>query len=287
MAQTISFVGLGNMGRPMALNLISSGYSVTVYDKDRERSSIFEKLNANVVYELKDVVKPGCILITMVSDDEALLDVISRVEHYLGAENIHIAMSTVSPETIEKIDKIHKIRNTGFLSSPVLGRPVAIENKEAALFLSGNKVLKDKITPIIKCFGEEIFDFGESLKSASIAKLAMNFLILSAIESMGEAFSFVEKSALNSSIFSNMVTQTIFSCAGYKYHAKNIVERNFTPAGFRLDLGMKDISLLIREAKKGNIDMPVAYLLEKRLNSCAKKNRDKLDWSAISLESLE
>ena len=290
MNKNIGFIGLGNMGLPMAHNLISSGYNLTVYDKDLERARSLLECGAVLAESPADVITSGCIVITMVSDDKALLEIVSGnkgIAKSLTHKEAHVAMSTVSPDTIQRVFEIHQKDGVGFLAAPVLGRPVAAETKKLWVFLAGDPLLKGKISHIFDNFSQGIYDFGDNIIAANMVKLAINFLILSAIESMGEAIAFVKKSGLDYNVFADVVTQTLFACSGYQYHAHNIASQTFAPAGFKLSLGLKDISLLMAKARDINMPMPICNLLYDRLLSGLAKKRANLDWSSITLGVLE
>lgn len=226
----------------------------------------------------------------MLPNDAVLLDIVETKEGLatlLTRSNIHISMSTVSPQTVEQVDQLHKQNGTGFVVAPVLGRPEAAENRKLWFFLSGNKRLKIKLNEIFLQLGQGVYDCGEEISLSSKIKLAINFMILTAIESMGEAFDFIEKVGIDRDQFAHIVRNTLFDCLAYRYHADNIAKRKFEPAGFKLSLGLKDINLLLDVSGKKNVPLPLANLLHSRLLASLAKNRGDLDWGAITINSAE
>jgi len=135
--------------------------------------------------------------------------------------------------------------------------------------------------------GEKIYPFHGEVNAASLVKLAINFLILSSIQAMGEAFAFLKNADIDRIPFANMLTETLFNCKGYRYHAHNIARQNFLPAGFKMPLGLKDINLLQECAQNNNTLMPLADMLHESILASLKKGRDDHDWSAISMLPLE
>lgn len=286
-AKKIGFIGIGSMGLPMVRNLMQAGFDVTIYDVVTERMKELIKEGAKAARTLSEVISPGGIIITMLTNDEILLEVISGkngIADLLGSNEIHISMSTVSPETTKKIYSIHQKRKTNFISGPVFGRPESAAKRQLWIFLSGKKKIKELVRPILDSLGQGIYDFGENITSANIVKLAANFLVLSAIETMGEAFTLIEKNNLDKTIFADMLTQTLFACPAYQYHAHKIALKKFSPAGFSLNLGMKDIKLIMENAQNAKASMPILKLLHKKLLFSVDKNRGNLDWAAITLD---
>lgn len=290
MNRKIFFIGVGNMGKPIAQNLIREGYHVTVYDKNTENATQLIDEGAHLATHLPEHFDSNCIVLTMLPHDEALIEVVEGqhgLAGLLGPNNIHISMSTISPETSQRMHDAHHIYGTQYISAPVLGRSDAAEAKKLWIFISGKETSKQLVIPILNRLSQKIYDFGEDVTSANVIKLAINFLILSSIEAMGESFTFIEKCGLNKEYFADMLCQTLFACPAYQYHAQNIANRKFSPAGFRLSLGKKDISLLLKAANSVNSPMPIASLLNDKLSTSLAKNRAQLDWSAITLNAAE
>lgn len=290
MNNEISFIGIGNMGSPMARNLMQAGFRLTIFDKDQKKMKELEREGAKLASKITDAITQKCFIITMLPNDEALIDVMlgeNKIAASLNQNHIHISMSTVSSQTLKEISQAHQNYGSGFIAAPVVGRPEAAAAKKLWIFLAGNNQIKNTARPILEHLGQGIYDFGEDITAANVIKLAINFLILSAIEAMGEAMAFIKKSNFDPTLFSDMICQTLFSCQAYQYHARNIATHNFSPAGFRLALGEKDITLLMQAAEKINVPMPLASLLYDRLISALAKKRDDLDWSAITLNCAE
>ena len=105
MSESVGFIGLGNMGAPMAANLLKAGFDVGVYNRTRLRAAPLEALGARVASLPAEVVKPGGILVTMVADDRALEEIASAgsgVLNALGLGGVHLSMSTVSPALADR-----------------------------------------------------------------------------------------------------------------------------------------------------------------------------------------
>lgn len=290
MRKKIGFIGIGHMGLPMVRNLIRGGYEVVMYDKSIDKRHTLRDMGFNVVDFPFQVISSESVLITMVPDDAALIEITTGEHGVMYAEDknyIHVSMSTVSPVTIEQINTAYKKIPAEFIAAPVFGRPSAVENKEIYFFLSGLSSSKKQIIDILNVLGKGCYDFGEKISAAAIAKLAANFLVASAIESMAEATVLVEKNGLSSQIFMSAMTSTLFACPVYDYHAQNISASNFLPAGFSVALGMKDIDLMMQLAQTVGAVMPYLSVLWQQFISTLSKQRAHLDWASIALNARE
>ena len=286
----IGFLGLGSMGAPMARNLLDSGLAVTVYNRTRSVAEAFGSAGASIAETPAGAVVEGGIAITMLANDAALEDVTlgpDGILQQLGKGGLHISMSTVSPETSKKLAALHAERGSLFLSAPVFGRPEAAAAKKLWICQSGSNAAKQRAKAILDILGQGIHDFGEDPGAANVVKLSGNFMILAAIETMAEAQALAEKNGIDRTMLANFFGQTIFSCPIYQNYGRTLAERAFEPAGFKLELGMKDVRLVRDVAEASMVPMPLADLLHARLLTSLAKKRGKQDWTAIELVTAE
>ena len=289
MSEMIGFIGLGNMGQAMASSLLKAGYTLVVYNRTLSKAKALTAKGARLAHQPGEAVPKGGIVITMVANDQALEEIVMSqgfLEN-LGSGGIHLSMSTISPETSRKLAQLHAQHGSYYLAAPVFGRPEAAAAQKLWICLSGPQIAKERVQPVLKALGQGIFDFGEDPGAANIVKLCGNFLILSAMEAMAEALTLAEKNGLDRSSVIDMLTHTMFSTSVYQNYGKMIAEKRHTPAGFRLDLGLKDIDLVRDVAEHSTMPMPLESLLHDRLVEGIARGHGDMDWSAISLEVLE
>ncbi|EGF31921.1 6-phosphogluconate dehydrogenase, NAD-binding [Oxalobacteraceae bacterium IMCC9480] len=286
----IGFLGLGSMGAPMARNLLKSGLEVTVYNRTRAVAEAFSADGAGIADTPAGAVVEGGIAITMLSNDAALEAVTLGQDgllHKLGKGGLHISMSTVSPETSKKLAALHAANGSLFLSAPVFGRPEAAAASKLWIVQSGSSDAKQRAKAILTILGQGIHDFGDDPAAANVVKLSGNFMILAAIETMAEAQALAEKNGIDRAALASFFGQTIFACPIYQNYGRTIAERAFEPAGFKLELGMKDVRLVRDVAETAMVPMPLADLLHDRLLTSLAKKRGKLDWTGIELVTAE
>jgi 3-hydroxyisobutyrate dehydrogenase-like beta-hydroxyacid dehydrogenase len=289
MNESVGFVGLGNMGEPMASNLLKAGYALRLYNRTPARAASLMAQGATLVSRLSEVADPGGTVVTMLSDDRALEDVVggSGVLDRLGPGGIHLSMSTVSPATARTLAEDHQRYGVVYLAAPVFGRPEAAAARKLWICLSGPRAAKDRVQPMLSALGQAVFDFGEDPGAANVVKLSGNFLIASAIEAMAEAMTLAEKNGIDRARLIDMLAQTMFACPVYQTYGKVIAQEHYEPARFRLSLGLKDIDLVLQTAAASKTPMPLASLLHDRFISAMAKGREELDWAAFALGASE
>jgi 3-hydroxyisobutyrate dehydrogenase-like beta-hydroxyacid dehydrogenase len=287
MSETLGFIGLGNMGTPIAANLLKAGFGLRVYNRTASKAAPFTAKGAALASSPRDVAQPGGVVLTMLADDRAVEEVClaagSFVER-LGAGGIHISLSTISPLTARRLAEHHAKRNVAYVASPVFGRPEAAAAAKLWVCNSGPAAAKKKVQPILAAIGQGIFDFGEDAGAANLVKLCGNFLVAAGIETLAEMLTLAEKNGVSMKAVAEMIGKLSPLHSGY---ANQIAEQRFAPAGFRLTLGLKDVNLILQTAAASMTPMPFASLLHDRYVSAAAKGRGDLDWSAIALGVAE
>jgi 3-hydroxyisobutyrate dehydrogenase-like beta-hydroxyacid dehydrogenase len=290
MSTEIGFIGLGAMGTPMAVNLTAAGYKLRVYNRTASKADALVATGAIRVERPGDAAQTGGVAITMLADDAALEQVTlgaGGLAERLGAGGIHISMSTVAPATTRRLAEHHAACGNSIIAAPVFGRPDAAKAKRLWVLASGPAAQKAAIRPLLEAMGQAIFDFGEEPGAANVAKLVGNFLIAANLEAMSEAFAMAEKQGVERAAVADMLAKTLFACPIYQGYGKAIAEKRFTPVGFRMPLGLKDVELALKTAAEVTMGLPIASLVRDRFLASLAKGRAEMDWSAIALSVLD
>lgn len=287
MTETLGFIGLGNMGEPIAANLLAAGFGLRVYNRTASKAAPWAAKGAHAARTASEVASPGGIVLTMLADDHALEEVCipkgSFVEK-LGAGGVHVSMSTIAPATARRLAEHHGQHGVQYVASPVFGRPEAAAAKKLWIATSGPTAAKKRAHSILESIGQGSVDFGEDPSAANVMKLCGNFLIFSMVEALSETLVLAEKNGLSRKSVAEMVGKFHPSSATY---ANIIAEHKFDPPGFRVPLGLKDINLVLQTAAESATPLPLANLLHQHLVSAVAKKRDHLDWSSIALGIAE
>jgi 3-hydroxyisobutyrate dehydrogenase-like beta-hydroxyacid dehydrogenase len=263
----IGFIGLGNLGFPMATNLLDAGCALAVYNRTASKAEPLRRRGARIAARPADVIVPGGILVSVVWDDAALAEVVTSegLLRRLGAGGVHISMSTVSPATARRMAKLHLAHGADYVEAPVFGRPEAALARKLWIPIAGSPAAKDRIRPVLTAIGaQSIFDFGEHAGAATTVKLAGNFLLISAARSLAEALAMAEKSGVDSKAMVEMLTSTLFPAPIYQSYGKVIAEKLPLPPSA---IPLKDLGLFKRTAEQVSSPAPIASQLSDLLRS--------------------
>jgi len=280
----IGWIGLGNMGLPMARNVLKAGLRLTVYNRTRTRAEELEPAGARIVDSPAEAAA-GDVLVTMLSDDHAVEDVIfgpGKALDALRKGGVHVCTSTISVELAKRLSEAHKERGQTYVSSPVFGRPEAAESKKLVAIPAGPRDAVERLQPLFDAVAGIIRFMGEDPAAANVVKLSGNFLIASAIECLGEAFALVRKYGVDPKTYLEVLTGSLFNAPVYEIYGGLIAEGKYEPVGFRMALGLKDARLALAAADSAAVPMPVASLVRDRLLSGVARGMQDTDWCSIA-----
>jgi 3-hydroxyisobutyrate dehydrogenase-like beta-hydroxyacid dehydrogenase len=283
----IGFIGIGMMGFPMAHNLLKAGYELTVYNRTPEKGSSLVKLGATMKKDPFDVAQPGGVVMSCVSEDDALTAVVGengQLAERLGKGGVHVSMSTILPRTAARLAGQQSTFGGFYVAAPVMGRPDVVLAKKQSYFIAGDETAKKRVEPLLEAIGMKIFDFGTLPESANVAKLAANFLIASAIEAMAEAFTLVSKNHGDPDQFLEAIGSTLFACPIYQNYGRQILDKKHMEPLFKLRLGQKDVRLIAETAEESKMPMRFARVLQDRFSEAVAHGLSDYDWTAIASE---
>ncbi|HLW81102.1 MAG TPA: NAD(P)-dependent oxidoreductase [Candidatus Acidoferrales bacterium] len=287
MNEAVGFIGLGNMGEPIAGNILRAGFPLKVFNRTASKAAGLTAQGAKLAASAAEVAERGGIVCTMLADDRAVEEICGGEDSFvkrLGQGGVHVSMSTIAPATARRLATHHKKYGVEYVASPVFGRPEAAAAAKLFVCVAGLALVKKKVQPILRAIGQEIFDFGEDPGSANVVKLCGNFLVASTVAALAEMLVLAEKNGVSKKAMAEMIGK--FSPLHYSY-ASMMAEGRFEPAGFRLALGLKDINLILETAAASVTPLPIASLLRDRWLASMAKGRANLDWSAVILDVAE
>jgi 3-hydroxyisobutyrate dehydrogenase-like beta-hydroxyacid dehydrogenase len=279
----IGFIGLGQMGSAMAMNLVRAGHDVTVFNRSPEKSRSLLDLGAHQATSIAGACK-GEGVITMLADDTAAAHVALTNDGIIGKLRkgaTHISMSTISVALSKELAQAHAAAGQRFVAAPVFGRPEMAAAAKLFIVAAGDPATVDACRPLFDAMGQQMFPIGTEPSAANLVKLSGNFLLASAIEALGEAIALVGKAGIDRHAFVDLLTSTIFPAPAYKTYGGLIADNKFQPAKFAAPLGFKDIRLALAAAESLRVPMPLGSLLHDRFLRLLAQGGDNLDWAAI------
>jgi 3-hydroxyisobutyrate dehydrogenase-like beta-hydroxyacid dehydrogenase len=165
-----------------------------------------------------------------------------------------------------------------------MGRPEVARARKIQFLISGDKASIQSVKPLLeKAGGAGVWDFGEDPGAANTAKLCSNYLVIAAMEAIAESVNLANRSQIDTNLWMNMLTQTYFNAPVYINYSNIILKEAFQPAAFSLRLGLKDISLVMRQANEVEANMPVAQTLRSLLEESAAEGFAEHDITAVAM----
>ncbi len=278
----VSVIGLGSMGLAMANRLLDQGFDLDIWNRSPKDVAELVGRGARKV-ELAEALQNDFV-ISLLSNDQAALEVFGE-QNLATAKpgSIHINMSTLSPAASEALAVSHLKHDVGYIAAPVLGRPIAITTGKLLIVAAGNESDVQRASVVFEKISARHWNVGEDHSKASLVKLGVNYNLIHALQAIGESVALVEAGGVDATTFIEILTHTAFTGSAYAGYGPMIVNRSYSPAGFSMALGLKDVKLVEDAAAHLGLDLPVASVLHNQFESALLDPELKdLDWSAIA-----
>jgi 3-hydroxyisobutyrate dehydrogenase-like beta-hydroxyacid dehydrogenase len=248
---SIGFVGLGNMGLPMAQNLLEAGYDVLGVDVDETRLAAFETLGGDTGTIAEAAAADA--VVTMVRTPDQLRGVVRELYGELSAGALHVDMSTVGPVATEAVADRAAAAGVRLVDAPVSGGVQGAEAGTLAVMAGGESEDVAVARPLLETLGEDVFHVGES-GAGQTAKLCLQVLVGAEIVSICEAFAVGAEAGLELGTLYEVLTASIGSSGILEAKGRRIVEGDYEPAA-NIDLQHKDMQLAMDAAER--FDLPL------------------------------
>jgi 3-hydroxyisobutyrate dehydrogenase-like beta-hydroxyacid dehydrogenase len=279
----VGFIGLGQMGRAIAANLIRAGHKLTVWNRSSGPAQELAALGAGIAPEPAATAR-GEVLMTMLADDAAHRTVLvgGGVLEHAARDLIHVNLATISIALARELTQLDQEHGIVYVAAPVFGRPEVAQAARLNIVVAGEPAAITRIGPLLSAIGERVWPVGTPPERANAVKLAGNFMIASAIETMGEAAALAQAHGIAPGEFLRILTSTLFAAPVYQTYGWIIAERRFEPAAFKLTLGFKDVRLALEAAEAAHVPMPFASVLRDHFLEAIAAGKAEHDWAALA-----
>jgi 3-hydroxyisobutyrate dehydrogenase-like beta-hydroxyacid dehydrogenase len=279
----IGFIGLGAMGRAMAANLLAAGHDLTVWNRSAGPAESLASSGAKVARSPEQAAH-GEVLHSMLANDQAVREVIlhSGLLDAMSPGAIHVNHTTISVALAKELAIEHAKRRLEYVAAPVFGRPDVAAAAKLNILAAGTSAAIERVHPLLMAMGCKVWPLGEAPERANVVKIAGNFMIAAAIESMAEASALTRAHGISAADFLEVMTSTLFAAPVYQGYAKLIAEQRFKPAGFALPLGYKDVGLALAAGDAARVPLPLAGVLRDSLLEALAAGDEDVDWSVLS-----
>lgn len=244
----IGWVGLGTMGTPMVRNLLGEGFPVYVFNRTREKEKELIKLGASSADSLQHLSQVSEVVVTMVTDDEAVEQVYNSSTGLLtdpSPGTLMIDMSTVSTQASKKLAKGCSDKGVRFLEAKVSGSGKVVEDEQLVIMVGGTQEDYQKALPIFGTLGKHSFLMGE-VGIASAAKLCLNYFLALTFQGLAETVLFAQQEHISKQAILNLINESALGSGVTLQKSQKILSNDFSPA-FALKHITKDLRLIQKE----------------------------------------
>jgi len=279
----IGFIGIGLMGLPMAKNILKSGYKLIAFNRSPNKADLLKEFGAEIAKSLGELVNNSDVIITMLTDDKAVDEVMNNqnfVEN-LKSGKILIDMSSVKPITAKKHANSLKLKDINYLDAPVSGGTIGAEEATLAIMIGGDQNVFNEVKDLLKTMGNPTLV--GPVGSGQVSKLANQIIVGLTIGAVAEAVTLCEKagadpikmiSALSGGWADSKVLQT---------HGKRMINKDFTPKG-KTSTHLKDMNNILECANNFNTHLPISNLVKEMYKNLVENGCGNDDHSSLYKE---
>jgi len=280
--ETIGFIGLGLMGKPMAKNLVEAGYPVVVHSRSKGPVKELQDFGAKPAKGPAEVAERSNVVITMLPDSPDVEEVVLGQGGVLeGAKkgSVIIDMSTISPQVSMEIAQQAAARGVDVLDAPVSGGDIGAQAGTLAIMVGGKKKVFNRCLPIFEALGKKIVHMGPNGSGQSV-KMVNQVIIGGFLAAVSEGLVLGAKAGLDPQLILDVVGSGVCRSAVLEVKGPTILKGDFKP-GFFVKLHQKDLGLALQMAKELCVPLPSTAMVHEIFNALRAKGRDKDDNSAL------
>jgi 2-hydroxy-3-oxopropionate reductase len=279
-AETVGFIGLGIMGKPMAENLIEAGYDLVAYNRTREKAEELD--GATVADTPREVAEQSDIIITMLPDSPQVEEVLVGEDGVLeGVEDgdLIVDMSTISPIVTEELSEKAKEQGASMLDAPVSGGDVGAIEGTLSIMVGGSEEDFERALPLFEVMGETVTHVGP-VGTGQVVKAANQIVVALTIEAVSEALVLGSKGGVAPDKILDVLGGGLAGNKVMEVKREKMLEHSFDP-GFRVELHHKDLGIALAAGRKYGVTLPVTAIVDQMLETLKMGGRGDQDHSAL------
>ena len=283
MTKKISFIGIGLMGFPMAKNILKAGHNLKAFNRSQNKAEALKEFGAQVTASINDAVKDSDVVITMLTDDTAINDVMNSsnfLENLKSGATV-IDMSSVKPTTATKHGENLNSKNINYLDAPVSGGTIGAEEASLAIMVGGKQNIFDEAFDILKTMGNPTLV--GPVGSGQVSKLANQIIVGLTIGAVAEAITLCEKAGANPKKMIKALSGGWADSKILQTHGKRMIDKDFTPKG-RTSVHLKDMSNILECANSFNTHLPISNLVKEMYKTLVENGHGETDHSSLYKE---
>ncbi|MFD8708241.1 2-hydroxy-3-oxopropionate reductase [Kitasatospora sp. NPDC059648] len=281
-SRKIAFVGLGIMGKPMAVNLVKAGHHVTGFDLSQASIDTVVAAGGHGAASIADAVKDAEVVITMVPADphvEAVILGEGGVLENVGAGTLVIDMSSITPQTSIKVGKAAREKDVRTLDAPVSGGEAGAVEAVLSIMVGGEAADFAEAKPLFDALGTTVVHVGPDGAGQTV-KAANQLIVAVNIQVLAEAVVFLENAGVDLGAALDVLGGGLAGSTVLNRKKANMLNREFAP-GFRIDLHHKDMGIVTDAARAVGAALPVGAVVAQLVASARANGDGSLDHSAL------
>ena len=285
MAETIGFIGLGLMGRPMAKNLLKAGYGIVAHSRSQAPVDDVVKAGAERAASPAEVAKKATRIITMVPDSpdvELVLDGPNGVFGALQRGTILIDMSTIAPAVARRLAAKATTLGATMLDAPVSGGEIGAINASLSIMVGGDAGAFATVKPILDAMGnpDRVVRIGES-GAGQTCKVCNQMVIGGALAAVSEAFALARKAGVDPALVRQALLGGFAASRVLEVHGERMLNSNYKP-GFRANLYAKDLRIAVNTLAEFSTPAPVSAVVHQLVEAQVAAGKGEDDYSALA-----
>jgi len=279
---TVGFIGLGIMGKPMARNLLKAGYTLVVHNRSRGVVEELSKEGAQAAANSNEVVVRSDVIITMLPDSPDV-ELVYAGEHGifsgLKSDSLLIDMSSISPIVARKLTAEAEKRGCDMLDAPVSGGEAGAIGAALSIMIGGKASAVERAMPIFRTLGKNIVHVGEA-GAGQVTKAANQMVVGTTIAIVGEALVLAKKAGVDPAKVRQALLGGFAQSKILEVHGQKMLERNFKP-GFRIRLHEKDIKIALATGSEYGVPLMVTGVVGQMMTAMKGMGNGDLDHSGL------
>jgi 2-hydroxy-3-oxopropionate reductase len=280
--ERIGFIGLGVMGRPMAENLIRSGFPLVAYNRSSGPVGELAAIGAKAAATAAQVAAESDVIITMLPDTPDVEHVYFGSEgliHHLRPGTLLIDMTTASPEIARKIHQAALHKGADSLDAPVSGGDIGAQAGTLSIMAGGSGNSFERARPVFEALGKSVVHMGDA-GAGQVTKACNQIVVALTIEAVGEALALAKKSGVDPAKVRDALLGGFAQSRVLDVHGLRSLEQRFEP-GFRVRLHRKDLSIALRSAEYSGVSLPHTAQVFEMMNVLISRGLGDLDHSVL------
>ena len=281
--QNIGFIGTGLMGFPMAKNILKAGYKVRAFNRSKNKAEPLKDFGAEISNSIRELVKESHVVITMLTNDDAVNEVIGSDEflNNLKPNSTVIDMSSVKQTTAVNHGKNLKSREINYLDAPVSGGTIGAEEASLAIMIGGEQIVFESVKYILKSMGNPTLV--GPIGCGQVSKLANQIIVGLTIGAVAEAVTLCEKAGADPNKMIKALSGGWADSKVLRTHGKRMIDKDFSPKG-KTSSQLKDMNNILECANNYNTQLPISNLVKEMYKSLVENGHGETDHSSLYKE---